>query len=94
MAKVKHLKRTYKTHAWVRNSDKTIDHFGFASGFCNGPLCKRCSFSFCEHCYPDGWKDSPCVVEKWECPKCHQKLCFNKANFCSNCGEKLEWQEE
>lgn len=95
MAKVKHIKRTYKRHAWAKNSDGEIDHFAFECGYCNGPRCTRCSTSFCEHCSPDGWAVGPCVVEKWECPKCHQKLWHHEHyNFCPNCGEKLEWPDK
>ena len=92
MAKVKHIKKTYKRHSWKKNSDGTIDNFAYSCGFCNGPICKRCYFSFCEHCDSSGWNDSPCVVEKYECPKCHNLL-WGHDNFCSNCGEKLEWPE-
>lgn len=95
MSKVKHTKKTYKRHAWEKNSEGSVDHFAFSNEFHNGPCCSRCFYAFCEHCDPDGWKDSPCVVEKWECPKCHQKLWHHEhANFCSNCGEKLEWPKE
>lgn len=94
MAKVKHIKKIYKRHAWARNSVGKIDYFAFENGFHNGPRCTRCSHSFCENCEPDGLKDTPCVVERWECPKCHQKLWRHEhPNFCSNCGEKLEWPE-
>lgn len=92
MAKVKHIKETYKRHAWVKNSDGSIDYFAFADVFHNGPRCSRCSYAFCEHCNPDGLDDGPCIVDKWECPKCRQSLRrYEHANFCSNCGEKLEW---
>ena len=92
MAKVKHIKKTYKRHAWERTPDGKIDYFAYSVGFHNGPYCTRCHDSFCVHCNPDGLNDSPCVVEKWECPKCHQKLWLHEHhNFCSNCGEKLEW---
>ena len=95
MAKVNHIKRIYKTHDWIRNSEGEINYFAYEEGFHNGPVCKRCAFSFCEHCDPDGLNDSPCVVEKWECPKCHQILWrYENANFCPNCGEKLEWPEK
>lgn len=91
---VKHKKKTYKRHAWVRTTDGKIDYFAFENGFHNGPCCKRCSYSFCEHCNSDGWNDSPCVVEEWLCPKCRQKLWRHEhPNFCPNCGEALVWSE-
>lgn len=94
MATVKHIKKTYKRHAWARTPDGKIDYFAYESGFHNGPQCTRCYHSFCEHCNPDGFDEGPCIVEKWECPKCHNKLWRHEdANFCSNCGEKLEWPE-
>lgn len=94
MAKVKHIKKTYKCHTWAKDSSGRIDHFAYDCGFHNGPCCTRCGNSFCEHCYPEGWNE-PCVVEKWECPKCHQELWrSDHPNFCSKCGEKLEWPEK
>lgn len=92
MAKVIYTKNTYERHDWAKNEDGTIDYFAFENGFHNGPRCTRCSHSFCEHCDPDGYDEGPCIVEKWECPNCHKRLWpHENANFCCQCGEKLEW---
>lgn len=33
-------------------------------------------------------------VVKWgECPKCHKDKIFSNENYCSNCGQRLDWEE-
>lgn len=91
MAKVKFTKRTYKEHNWVKREDGSVDTFALSYGFCNGPACKRCGFSFCEHCNPDGWK-SKCVVTHYRCPNCNYDLGCTLDKFCRICGEHLDWK--
>lgn len=58
----------------------------------NGPVCKRCYHSFCIHCNPDGFNDGPCVIDKYECPKCGC-IIHKGTKFCSECGQEVEWNE-
>ena len=47
-----------------KESDE-IDNWAFSSGYCNGPLFKRCYHSFCMHCSDDYKKElgeGPCVI--------------------------------
>lgn len=40
-----------KGHQWVTNDDDgSIDWFAHSVGYCNGPMCKNCGYSFCVHC--------------------------------------------
>lgn len=48
-------------HDWIRKKDGQIDYFGMDYGFHNGPRCKRCDYSYCEHCEPGS--SGPCVVD-------------------------------
>jgi hypothetical protein len=47
-------------HRWQKLPDGEINTFADSCGFCNGPRCVECGFSFCEHCNPDGYNS--------ECP--------------------------
>lgn len=57
----------WSEHDWERDKNGEIDDFAFGVGYCNGPMCKRCFYSFCEHCEDDYEKalkeDLPCVKE-------------------------------
>lgn len=37
----------------------------------------------------DGYYDLPCV-----CPSCGMDLGKNKPNYCSHCGQRLDWSDE
>ena len=46
-------------HEWARHEDGAIDIFQMDADYHNGPRCLRCNYSFCHHCYRDGY-DTPC----------------------------------
>lgn len=37
-------------HAWELTEDGDIDFLASGFGYHNGPRCKKCGYSFCEHC--------------------------------------------
>lgn len=47
-------------HKW-KMSDDGIDYFAYSTDYHNGPVCKVCGYTFCEHCTPNGY-DTPCEV--------------------------------
>ena len=94
MSKVIYTKTEYKEHDWIRDKDGSIDTFAMSVGFCNGPVCKRCHYSFCEHCNSHGYEDTNCTVTSWKCPKCNTELGLTRDNFCRHCGVQLEWESE
>lgn len=87
-----HIHEEYPEHDWVRNEDGSIDTFAMAYDYHNGPRCKRCYHSFCEDCNPDGYNDTPCIVDYYKCPICGKKLNIHQ-KFCCECGTKLEWED-
>lgn len=92
MPKIVYTKQVFEKHQWRKGKDGKIDMFAYSCGFCNGPVCERCSESFCEHCHPEGFDEGPCVVEEYKCPRCSANLKYrNGESFCYNCGEKLDW---
>ena len=46
-------------HVWLKNEDGSVDIFGIAYGYHNGPICELCDYGFCHHC-----QDLPSV----DCP--------------------------
>lgn len=40
-------------HEWVKDEYGEIDFFRYEVGYHNGPSCRRCGATFCEHCEPD-----------------------------------------
>lgn len=50
-----------KGHEWRKNENGNVDVMAYSFGDCNGPVCVKCDFSFCQHCTGDK------VTE--ECPK-------------------------
>ena len=89
--KPEHIHEEYPEHEWVTNEKGEIDEFAMDYDIHNGPSCKRCFYSFCMHCKPDGWNDEPCIVDYYKCPKCHKQICKNKA-FCEYCGQAVKWE--
>ena len=47
-------------HEWIKKGNGEVDDFAASSGFCNGPMCRLCGFSFCQHCEPEGYEDENC----------------------------------
>ena len=80
----------YATHEWEKDEKGQIDEWAMDIGFCNGPRCVRCGYTFCEHCNKDGWDNTDCVVDEIRCPNCG-KLLTEGVNYCSNCGQSLDW---
>ena len=48
-------------HEWRKTKSGEIDTFAFSYGYCNGPVCVKCGYSYCEHC-KDG-PDEPCEID-------------------------------
>lgn len=80
-------------HEWVLNSDGSINHFAWEYEFCSGPVCRRCGYSFCEYCNPDGWTAKKCIKRGYSCPKCGSEV-FKGREHCAKCGARLEWDEK
>jgi hypothetical protein len=47
-------------HEWIKDEYGDIDTWSNGSDFHNGPRCRLCGFSFCEHCDPKGYDDDTC----------------------------------
>lgn len=94
--KVVHIHEEWQEHDWYRNKDGSIDFFASEDDHHNGPLCRRCYHSFCEHCVHSVDKaleeDLPCVYDEYKCPNCNKTLLDNQ-KFCDECGTKLDWEE-
>lgn len=88
-----HIHDEYPEHDWERDEDGEIDEFAMNYEFHNGPMCKRCGYSFCEHCKPNGWNEEPCVIDYYQCPKCGKHIFKNSKNieYCVNCGQAVKW---
>jgi len=87
-----HIHEEYPEHDWERTEDGRIDEFAFGVDYHNGPVCKRCQYSFCMHCNPDGW-NKPCVIDEYECPNCKRNI-IKGTKFCSECGQAVKWEQE
>lgn len=96
-SKVIHIVEDYPTHDWERDKDGTIDLMASCYEYHNGPVCKRCGHSFCEHCVDDidAELKKPCHIEKYLCPHCHKELSkWDKYKYCPDCGQLLDWEEK
>ena len=99
--KVVHIHEEYPEHDWVRNKeDGSIDEFATENDYHNGPSCRRCYYSFCEHCVNDFdealKEDLPCVIDEYKCPNCNKtllKTLLKNQKFCDECGTKLDWED-
>lgn len=103
MAKIiyKYIKESFGAHNWYLNKRGSIDEFAYSYEFHNGPMCKRCGYSFCIHCDPDGYNDKECVIEKekYLCPGCNKDITVfsiykERVHYCPLCGEHIEWPNE
>ena len=65
-----------------------IDDMAMSVGYHNGPFCKRCCYTFCVLCNPNGWNEEPCVIDEYRCPSCNHLL-SEKDRFCSYCGQAI-----
>lgn len=87
-----HIHEVYPKHDWGRDKDGGIDMWAYESGYCNGPICRRCYHSVCVHCEPN-WNDAnydECVIDEYRCPDCNQIVAKNR-KFCPECGQALDW---
>lgn len=84
--KAEYKKMVYPSHKWKEENGK-IDVWAYEAGYCNGPVCERCYYSFCEHCNPNGY-EGECVVEDYICPSCRENVGY-KQTHCK-CGQALE----
>jgi hypothetical protein len=50
---------TWPEHEWKLGMDGEIDPWAMESGNHNGPGCRRCWYSYCEHCAGLGTNDGP-----------------------------------
>lgn len=87
-----HVHEEFQEHDWYRNEDGEIDEFAFDADYHNGPMCKRCYYSFCVHCDPNGWNKKLCVIDEYKCPRC-EKYISKGTKYCSNCGQEVKWDE-
>ena len=86
-----HVHEEYPEHDWVRKENGDIDEFAYDGDYHNGPMCKRCYYSFCIHCDPNGWNNEPCIIDEYKCPKCGH-IISKGTKFCSNCGQAVRWE--
>lgn len=89
-----HIHKVYPKHDWIRDDDGEIDLWVMDVGYHNGPMCKRCHVSVCEHCNPD-YDEEECVVDEHRCPSCNEEVhyYYDTDKFCRNCGQALDWGE-
>lgn len=87
-----HIHEEYSEHDWERKKNGDIDTFALAFDYHNGPMCKRCYYSFCIHCNPNGWNRKPCVIDEYKCPKCGGYI-TKRTKFCCGCGQEVKWNE-
>lgn len=91
--KPRHIHEEYPEHNWCCEEDGTINEFAMEYEYHNGPSCKRCGYSFCVHCDPDGWnKKLPCIIDEDYCPNCG-RMVHNMYTYCPDCGQALDWEE-
>ena len=83
-----HIHEEYPEHDWERTESGEIDDMAMSVGYHNGPFCKRCCYTFCVLCNPNGWNEEPCVIDEYRCPICNHLL-SEKDRFCSYCGQAI-----
>ena len=86
-----HVHEEYPEHDWERKENGDIDDFACSGGYHNGPMCKRCHYSFCIFCKPNGWNDESCIIDEYKCPKCGRCI-VEGTKFCSKCGQAVKWE--
>jgi hypothetical protein len=87
-----HIHEEYPEHDWERKENGDIDDFAYDGDYHNGPMCKRCYYSSCIHCDPNGWNKKPCIIDEYNCPKCGRYI-SKGTKFCSDCGQAVKWNE-
>ena len=88
-----HVHEEYPEHDWETDEDGKIDEWAMEYEYHNGPMCKRCGYSFCVHCKPNGWNEKPCVIDYYQCPKCGKRMHkdFENIAYCEKCGQAVKW---
>lgn len=87
---VRHGRWEHSTkHLWHKDKDGKVDMWQVDCGFHNGPACKICGEGFCEHCEPD-WAKQECKVGHYVCSACGHAAKTSDANYCPNCGAKMD----
>lgn len=89
----KHIYEKYAEHDWYRTDDGKIDNSVFDIDDHSGPVCKRCGYSFCIFCKPNGWNDEPCVIDEYKCPSCNHTI-LEPTKFCKECGQAINWNAQ
>lgn len=90
VAPVRHRHWVYsKKHLWYRDKDGKIDEWRLDVGFHNGPECRVCHRSICEHCHPD-WEDDECERGHYICSECGEASVDGHEHFCPNCGARMD----
>ncbi len=89
-----HIHEEYSEHDWETDEDGNIDEWVMDFEFHHGPACKRCGYSFCVNCKPNGWNEEPCVVDYYQCPKCGIRIFKDggKTMYCERCGQEVNWE--
>lgn len=82
-----------KKHLWYRDENGEVDTWRLDVGFHNGPECRVCHRSICEHCHPD-WEDDECERGHYICSECGEASVDGHEHFCSNCGAWTEGGDE
>lgn len=87
-----HIHEEYPEHDWETDEDGNIDECAMDEEFHHGPACKRCGYSFCICCNPNGFNEEPCVIDYYQCPKCGERILKNGKNieYCVNCGQAVK----
>lgn len=83
-----HIHEEYTERDWERTESGEIDDMAMSVGYHNGPFCKRCWYTFCVLCDPDGWNKETCVIDEYRCPNCNHLLSKND-KFCNHCGQAI-----
>lgn len=52
---------TWSEHEWYLDEDGDVDTFKMEYENHNGPMCRRCGYSYCHHCQDE--PDEPCIKE-------------------------------
>ena len=87
-----HFHEENAEHDWETDANGEIDFWAWEdiASLHHGPACRKCGYSFCEQCRPDGWNDEPCIVDYDQCPTCRGNI-GHGAPFCHACGQALAW---
>ena len=85
-----HIHQEFPEHEWTCDEDGNINEFAMEFDYHNGPACKRCDYTFCIHCDPNGWNKKPCIIDENHCPNCN-RYTISSHDFCPYCGQALDW---